>query len=398
MMTIDEWAEKYRPRSLSEIVGNKKAIETMSRWADEWIRDIPEKKALLLTGKAGIGKTSAAHALAADFGWDIIELNASDKRTADAVERIAGSASTMHSLDGSTSKRLIILDEADNLHGTSDRGGTRAIGKMVKETNQPIILIANDMYGVASTIRSYSVEVKFNSIQTRSMIPLLKRIAVNENIKCGVGVLEKIAEGADGDLRSALNDFQAVSMGRDEVNLEDIVISARDTQASIFKVLPKIFKGHNIVEAYRSVYSLDESPEDLIHWIDENLIYQYMTDDKKINEDIINGLFCLSRSDIYLGRVKKRQNYGLWKYASMMMTAGVLVSGSKRKSGFVRYQPPSMWRRLGQLRTKRNLRDNVSVKIGEHCNESMRYSRSNLIPLYSHFIKNENNAIDAISR
>jgi len=75
------------------------------------------------------------HALARDLSWEVIELNASDQRTASVIERVAGSAASMNTFFGG--KRLIILDEADNLHGTADRGGMRAIAGIIKSTFQP---------------------------------------------------------------------------------------------------------------------------------------------------------------------------------------------------------------------------------------------------------------------
>jgi len=64
------------------------------------------------------------------------QLNASDQRTADVIEKVVGSASQMGNLTGSKTKRLIIMDEADNIHGTSDRGGERAIVELIKK-NEP---------------------------------------------------------------------------------------------------------------------------------------------------------------------------------------------------------------------------------------------------------------------
>ena len=231
-----EWAERYRPRTLADVVGHKKSIEELRKWGDSWAHGTPDVKAVILHGQAGIGKTSSAHAMAADYDWEVIELNASDQRTASVIEKVAGSASQMRTLTGMSGKRLIILDEADNLHGTSDRGGARAIIDVIKNTSQPIILIANDIYGISSSVRALCLEIKFPAIQARSMIPALKEIARNEGLLCGIGALEKIAENADGDFRSAVNDLQAAAIGRTEVHLEDISTAQRDNKESVFKV------------------------------------------------------------------------------------------------------------------------------------------------------------------
>ncbi len=98
MTTAKEWAEKYRPKSLADVVGNPTATGQLKLWAQQWLDGTPEQKAVLLHGPAGVGKTSTAYALAIDMGWEAIELNASDQRTADVIERIAGSASRMSTL------------------------------------------------------------------------------------------------------------------------------------------------------------------------------------------------------------------------------------------------------------------------------------------------------------
>ena len=140
-----EWAEKYRPEHLADIVGNTSAIRQMADWARTWTS---RSKPLLLYGKPGIGKTSSVYALARDMNWDVIEANASDQRTAAVIERIAGAGSTTASLTGSL-RKLIVMDEADNLQGNADRGGARAIIECIKNARQPMILIANDLYGLA---------------------------------------------------------------------------------------------------------------------------------------------------------------------------------------------------------------------------------------------------------
>ncbi len=388
-----EWVEKYRPQSLADIVGNKKAVSDMHKWALSWNEGIPEKRAILIHGQAGIGKTSAAHALARDMEWETIELNASDQRTAKAIEKVAGSASQMGSLQGSLARRLIILDEADNMHGNADRGGARSLGIIIKKTEQPIILIANDSYGLTPTLRSLCQEIKFNSIQARSMLPALKRICYEEKIMCGAGVLEKLTENAGGDLRSAIKDLQAIAVDKEEIYVEDIVTSERDTKESIFKVVGRIFKGNDPKRALETMRGLDENPENFIHWVDENLPLQYGTTPETF-EDVRTGYEYLSRADMYLGRVRKRQNYRLWRYASAMMSCGTVVAKSHVSRGFSKYQPPSFWRKKGQLKAKGTMRDNIASRIAQHCNKSMRYAKTDLTHLYTRMLKDEELAID----
>ncbi len=146
----EEWVEKYRPKKLIEVVGNVKAAEDLKEWAES-IHNAKSRKAAILHGPPGCGKTSAAYALASEKGWEVIELNASDQRSEGVIKSIVGPASTSNTFSRTT--RLIILDEADNLHGNEDRGGTKAITEIVKRSTQPIILIANELYKMGKPLQ-----------------------------------------------------------------------------------------------------------------------------------------------------------------------------------------------------------------------------------------------------
>lgn len=78
----------------------------------------------------------------------------------------------------------------------------------------------------------------------------------------------------------------------------------------------------------------------------------------------------------------------------MLMVCGAAISKTRPYPGFIKYQSPSLWKRMGQVRSKRDLRDNIASKVGEHSFESMRYSRNNLLELYSRMLKDEESAIE----
>ncbi len=125
-------AERWRPSRLSELVGNRRAREEVAAWADGWSGPgTPARRALVLVGPPGVGKTSAATALASERGWALVEMNASDTRSESAVERVAGRASLTHTLDderptGGPRRTLILLDEADCLTAGRTSEGPRS--------------------------------------------------------------------------------------------------------------------------------------------------------------------------------------------------------------------------------------------------------------------------------
>lgn len=380
------WTEKYRPNTLAHVVGHPTAIEHLREWAEEWKYGTPKTKALALHGPPGVGKTSMAYALANDMKWEVIELNASDQRTAKMIDKIAGSSSRMGSFSGS--KRLIIIDEADNIHGTADRGGEKEVINLIKKTNQPIILTANNFYDMSPGLRNSTKPIQFRSISTSTIISILRQIANTENIVYVPGVLEKIADKAEGDLRSAINDLEALSLGKTKLEISDISTSGRDIQENVFKVLTKFFKGKDTKDAYYSTFTIDQNPEDLIYWIDENLPLEYVKP-----EDLARGYDYLSKASVFLGRVRRRQNYGMWKYASVLMTSGMVIAKSIENKIYVKYQPPSFWRELGQKKRFRDIRDSTAKKIGGKCHVSISNAKLELLPFFRTLIKDERYAL-----
>ncbi|MFB6310768.1 MAG: replication factor C large subunit [Salinirussus sp.] len=369
---MGDWTETYRPRTLSELRGNDSARDDLREWAESW----PEhRKAVIVHGSPGVGKTSAAHALAADLGWGTIELNASDARTKEVIDRVAGEAAKSGTLDaGSGGRRLVILDEADNLHGSADYGGTRAISDLVREANQPMILIANEYYEMSNGLRNACQEIEFRDVSKRSILPVLRDICRQEGIDFEDEALEAIADTNSGDLRGAIKDLQAMADGRDRLTTADVVTGARDRTTGIFEYLDTVIKEADAETALKASYDVDETPDDLIAWIEDNMPKDYR------GEELAAAYDALGDADKWLGRVRATQNYSFWRYATDAMTAGVAAARREEKGGWTRYGPPSYWSKLGRSRGSRETRDAVAREIAATAGTSLGTARRELMP------------------
>ena len=391
---IESWAEKYRPKTIEDVVGNFSAIRSIKKWATDWENDSPARKGIVLSGPAGSGKTSTALAIANTMGWEVIELNASDARSADAIEGVAlrGSLFQSFSNDGEFNRRkLILIDEADHLYerghqsknrvkNYGDRGGKRAIIKTLEETKQPVVLTVNDLYGLTkgagAKIKRMVTNVKFYPLDTEMVFKSLRRIADNEKIEVGNDVLDELAKRAKGDLRAAVNDFQSIAQGRDELKLEDIEeIGNRDNEYEMFQTLKTIFEKMEFDEPRRAAFELDSTPNELATWVVDNLPYVYK--DPYEREKAYRKL---AQADLLLSRAVVKQRYDLWGYATELISSGVSLAKEKPMA---RSEPrfPGWLRKMASSRIGRINRDKLAAKLGKIMHLSKREILSNQIQI-----------------
>ena len=374
-----DWTERYRPTTLSEVRGNDKARDAFHEWAQTWD---DHGQAVILYGSPGVGKTSAAHALANDMGWETVELNASDQRTADVIERFAGRAANNATLAGSAggggasggdteSRQLVVLDEADNIHGTYDRGGASAITNLVKESGQPIVLIANEFYEMSRGLRNACEDIEFRDVSSRSIVPVLRDICRREEIEYESDALETIADTNDGDLRGAIKDLQAAAEGRDAITAEDVVTSGRDRAMDLFPFLDAVLKEESAEEALQSAYRVDETPDDLTKWLENNLLAVYEP------AEAARAYDALANADRWLGRVRATQNYSYWRYATDNAAAGVAAARDGTKGGWTRYSRPQFWPASDETA------DEVCQRIADRSGLSIDTARRDVLPFLS---------------
>ncbi len=371
------WVEKYRPASLKNVAGNPKSIQRLVGWAEEWKAGVPGKKAVLLYGPPGTGKTSAAYALAGDLNYDIIELNASDTRTRGIIDRIVGSASTSGTLSPGKGK-IITLDEVDGIHRRSDYGGLNALKKWVNASHHPLVLIANDPWSLPREFRALCEMLEFRKIDQRTVLKILKNVCTKEGIETKEQVLKIIATNSGGDLRSAINDLQSLTEGKDKLSVKDLdALKMRDSKIRIFDTLRMIFKTTSIDRAREAVFDSEEDQDTIMKWMVENLPLEY-----EDPEDLKAAFDCISRADVFRGRILKRQDWGLLKYVTDLMSAGVALSKKDVYKKFTRYQYPKTFVVYARTKKKRAIIGAIAEKMSGKCHGSKGLMEREFFPMF----------------
>ena len=348
------FAEKYRPRKLSAVIGQELAVQEIKNFLAHW----PEERALILHGPAGTGKTSIVLAAARENDLDILELNSSDLRNRAKLEETLKPASEQHSLF--KKGKILLMDEVDGVTGT-DIGGIPELVRVIDSSKHPIIMTCNDVWqSKLSPVRARSKLVALKPVRQDTIVRVLAFIAEKEKIRRDLSFLRLIAIKSQGDLRAALNDLQSYALGE---NVFVDIKEKRDVEESIFNILKRLFKER---EDFLDLFDSSElSLDEIFLWIEENIPTEYK------GEALLRAYFALSNADLFRGRIYKNQSWRFLVYQNIFQSAGISYAKSKpgMPGSFTKYEKPKrvlkIWLNNQKIKNKKTIAKKYARHV--HC-------------------------------
>jgi replication factor C large subunit len=378
------WVEKYRPKKIEDIIGNEEAKATFIEWLKSKRRS---KKAVLLYGPPGIGKTALVNAAAKEFGFITIEMNASDTRSEKAINEIAKPASSYIALDtfsADSKGNLLFLDEVDGIAGNEDRGGVGAIIKIVEESRVPVIMAANDPdIDKLRPLKKVCLLIRFQQIRIPLIIALLQKICLIEHLKADFEALEHIAQNSQGDARSAINDLQSLSEENHVLTLQDtMTLSSRNKDISMDETLRGFFSAKSIAEASSLLSRSSVDYDDFLLSVSDNLPRRY-TDP----EELAAAYDFVSQADVFRGRIGT-EHWHLLKYFYNALSQAASVAPESYKP-FEFISPPIRIITLFWTKGKRTMLDGICGKIGAQCHVSHETAKHDFVPFIKSILQNQ---------
>lgn len=244
------WAEKYRPKTLADIVDQREIVERLKSFVKS--RNVPH---CIFAGPPGTGKTTAALCLTRDLYGEgyrehMMELNASDERGIDVVRETVKTFARVKSI-GEIPFKVMILDEADNMTSDAQQALRRTMERFTETCR--FIMCANYSGKIIEPIQSRCAPFRFSYLPREEHDQYLNGIAQKECVKLTDEGLGAIFEVCGGDLRRAINTLQAsASLGKPVDAKVVYSITGRASPADVQKMIKTAIEG-DFIEARKQL-------------------------------------------------------------------------------------------------------------------------------------------------
>ncbi len=246
-MEIDlPWTEKYRPRKLHEIIGQKLIVDRLRSFVER--ENFPN---MIFAGPPGVGKTACAVAMANELYKDRLEgafreLNASDERGIDVIRGTVKEFAKTISV-AKVPVKIIFLDEADALTADAQHALRRTMEMFAAETR--FVLSANYASKIIEPIQSRCVVFRFKSLTEEEMKKYINRIKEAEGLDLDDKATDALIYVSDGDLRKLTNILQSTAIQSKKITESSIYdIASRARPAEVVAMLNYTIAG-DIVNA-----------------------------------------------------------------------------------------------------------------------------------------------------
>ncbi|GBG80878.1 hypothetical protein CBR_g31434 [Chara braunii] len=390
------WPLKYAPKNFNELVGNQSLVKQLHDWLQSWERyhlhggaaasegaagrgrgrgaakkvgssssgpDF-DKKAALLSGPPGIGKTTTAKLVCEALGMDVVEVNASDNRSkadtsvlkgiggkmSNAVKEMVNNKPLSVTEGGQQARRMVlIMDEVDGMSG-GDRGGIADLILTIRASRIPIVCICNDRYSPKlKSLTNHCMHLLYRRPTKQQMAKRLQQIAVKEGMKVDDIALEELGERVNGDMRSALNQLQYMSLKSKVVKFADmrtrLMGSAKDEDLTAFTAIDKLFSfdgGRMRLDQRQDLAMVDP---DLVPLMAAENYVNYRPslagrDDQgtKRMELIAKAADSISVGDIVNKQVRRSQTWALMPFGAFTSTINVAAMMHGQRESLVQGQ------------------------------------------------------------
>jgi replication factor C large subunit len=350
--------EKYRAISFSDIKGQDGSIQEVVNF----YKRFPMKRALILNGPVGTGKTSIVLALAKEYDMELFELNASDLRNRISLDEILKPSTQQKSLF--KKGKLILMDEADGITA-SDKGGLPELLVLIDRTSFPIIITANDIWNRKfNLLRKKCQIINIKEVKQEIIFEIINNVLSKENRKIAPETINLIAQKSRGDVRAALNDLQTIITLGEEAYISEKL--EREKQESIFDALKQVFQNQtekNIVNIYDNTkMELNE----ISLWVEENIPLEYS------GQALLKAQECLSKADVFKGRIYRQQHWRFLVYQNFFLSAGISSATKLKNNRFTSYKRPTRVLKIWLANQKNAKKKSIINKYSQHCHLSKR--------------------------